>query len=80
MQKSQIRKAFRRVTQNLPMEHKMNITRGLNKQLATLLDRLDSEDKLSNRIVGSYLPLSGKEIVPPQILGYEYAYPRFIKK
>ena len=42
--------------------------------------KLEREKLLENRMIASYISLSNKEIQPPHIKGYEYAYPRFDKK
>lgn len=80
MEKPQIRKLFRKITQQNIHSSTFNITEGLNAQLAFLMKRLEREKLLGNRIIASYIPLSKKEIQPPYIKGFEYAYPRFDKK
>jgi hypothetical protein len=40
------------------------------------------EARKQNKIttIGSYYPDIKREIVPPELYGYQYAYPRFVKK
>jgi hypothetical protein len=80
MQKPQIRKLFRKITQMKVHDGGFNITEGLNTQLSVLMKRLEREKLLENRMIASYISLSKKEIQPPHINGYQYAYPRFDKK
>lgn len=80
MEKPQIRKLFRKITARNVHKDSFNITHGLYTQFAILMKRLEREKLLSNHMIASYICLPNKEIPPPHIQGYEYAYPRFDKK
>ena len=59
------------------MNHKNVIKNGLEEQLSVLMSDLQKENKMETKFIGSYIADVLKQLKPPHLEGYDYAYPRF---